>query len=121
MTNPLFSQEVNYSDPHCFDLSYSMANPVFSPEQMIQLQDIISRAVASAIGTAFASQKEMNIPFFYPDMPFSSGQDMTFKDNKTYYQSTTMFTTHLQEIVTEKNARTIHENLSSHLLDEAKI
>src|SRR5436189_71094 len=59
MANPLFSQEANYSDPHHSDLPYSMANPVFSPEQMVQLQDIISRAVASAIGTAFASQKEL--------------------------------------------------------------
>src|SRR6266480_7132756 len=108
MANSLFLQEANYFNPLCSDLSYSMTNPVFLPEQMIQLQNIIFRAVTSAIGIVFASQKEMNISFFYPDMPFSSGQDMTFKDNKTYYQSTTMFTTHLQEIVTEKNARTIH-------------
>ena len=71
MANPLFSQEVNYSDLHHSDLPYSTANPIFSPEQMIDLQDIISQAVASAIEATLASQKELalNIPFFYPDMP----------------------------------------------------
>ena len=85
MTNPLFSQEANYSDLHCSDLSYSMTNPVFLSKQMIQLQNIIFRAVASAIETAFTSQKKMNISFFYLNMSFSSDQDMAFKDNKIYY------------------------------------
>ena len=92
-----------------------MTNPLFFQKQMTALQNIISQTIISAIEITFASQKEMNISFFYPDMPFLLCQD----DN--IYRSVTAFTNHLRRIVTEKNARTIGEHVSSHLLGEAKI
>src|SRR6266480_4398591 len=114
MANSLFLQEANYFNLLSSNLSYSMTNPVFLPEQMIQLQNIIFRAVASAIEITFASQKEMNILFFYLNMLF-----LLCQDDKIYL-SVTAFTIHLQEIVMKKNTRTIHEKLSNHLLNKVR-
>ncbi len=90
-----------------------MTTSIFFCEQTAVLQSIIFQAVAAAIKATLTSQSALNILFFYPDMSLSC------QDSETYWLAVA-YTTCLREIVTEQNARTIHENISSHLLDEAK-
>src|SRR5436190_20130163 len=107
-----------------------MAEPLFSPEQLAAIESMIAAAISAANIPAIISTKlnvpatfippafisSTDIPFFYPDMPSSWGyKDAVINNGQTYYRSVSAFTSHLREIVTEKNARTIRENVSFHL------